>query len=115
MVRKEVAVSTAVSPVVKPAAKKPRESQADRSARTRGALLVAAGELFAEQGFAATSRDEIAARAGVTRGALYHHFASKTEVAASVVEELEAELVDRVVDAARQGSGVREQLHRGSR
>jgi AcrR family transcriptional regulator len=51
----------------------------------------------------------------VTRGALYHHFASKTEVAAAVVEELEDELVDLVVAAARQGSGVRDQLHRGCR
>ena len=95
--------------------RKPRETQAARSARTRRALLDAARALFAEKGFAATGRDEIAERAGVTRGALYHHFASKTEVAAAVVEELEGELVTRVVDAARQGSGVRDQLHRGCR
>ena len=82
---------------------------------TRRALLEAARELFAEQGFAATGRDEIAERAGVTRGALYHHFESKTAVAAAVVAELEDELVDRVVAAARQGSGVRDQLHRGCR
>jgi AcrR family transcriptional regulator len=51
----------------------------------------------------------------VTRGALYHHFASKTELAAAVVEQLEGELVERVVGAARQGAGVRDQLHRGCR
>jgi AcrR family transcriptional regulator len=95
--------------------RKPRRSQADRSAQTRTALVRAARELFAEKGFAATSRDEIAARAGVTRGALYHHFDSKTAVAAAVVAELEAELVERVVSAARDGDGVREQLHRGCR
>ena len=94
---------------------KPRETQAARSARTRRALLDAARALFAEKGFAATGREEIAARAGVTRGALYHHFASKTEVAAAVVEELEGELVELVVAAARQGTGVRDQLHRGCR
>jgi AcrR family transcriptional regulator len=94
---------------------KPRETQVVRSARTRRALLSAARVLFAEKGFAATGREEIAERAGVTRGALYHHFASKTEVAAAVVEELEGELVDLVVAAAREGSGVRDQLHRGSR
>src|ERR1700723_4128139 len=82
------------------AAATPRETQAARSARTRGALLVAARELFAEKGFAATGREEMAERAGVTRGALYHHFASKTDVAAAVVEQLEGELVDRVVTAA---------------
>jgi AcrR family transcriptional regulator len=97
------------------AAGTPRETQAARSARTRGALLTAARELFAENGFAATGREEIAERAGVTRGALYHHFASKTELAAAVVEQLEGELVDRVVTAALRGSGVRDQLHRGCR
>jgi AcrR family transcriptional regulator len=95
--------------------RKPRRSQADRSAQTRTALVTAARELFAEKGFAATSRDEIATRAGVTRGALYHHFDSKTAVAAAVVAALEAELVERVVSAARDGEGVREQLHRGCR
>src|ERR1700722_16800055 len=94
---------------------KARESQAVRTARTRGALLVAARELFAERGFAETGRDEIAARAGVTRGALYHHFASKTEVMAAVVEALETELVARVVAAGLEGRGGREQLHVGCR
>jgi AcrR family transcriptional regulator len=97
------------------AAGTPRETQVARSARTRGALLLAARVLFAEKGFAATGREEIAERAGVTRGALYHHFASKTELAAAVVEQLESELVDLVVAAALQGSGVRDQLHRGCR
>jgi AcrR family transcriptional regulator len=92
-----------------------RETQVARSARTRGALLLAARELFAEKGFAATGREEIAERAGVTRGALYHHFASKTDVAAAVVEQLEGELVDLVVAAALEGTGVRDQLHRGCR
>jgi AcrR family transcriptional regulator len=93
----------------------PRETQAARSARTRSALLVAARELFADKGFAATGREEIAERAGVTRGALYHHFASKTDVAAAVVGQLESELVDLVVAAALEGTGVRDQLHRGCR
>jgi len=77
--------------------------------------LKAARQLFAEKGFAQTGREEIAQRAGVTRGALYHHFASKSEVAAAVVEELEDELVDLVAAAALKGHGVREQLHLGCR
>ena len=97
------------------ATSRPRQTQAARSARTRGALLQAARELFAEKGFAATGREEIAERAGVTRGALYHHFASKTELAAAVVEQLEGELVELVVAAALEGTGVRDQLHRGCR
>jgi AcrR family transcriptional regulator len=76
---------------------------------------VAARELFAEKGFAATGREEIAERAGVTRGALYHHFASKAEVMVAVVDELQAELVQRVVAAGLEGKGVREQLHRACR
>jgi AcrR family transcriptional regulator len=92
-----------------------RRTQADRSATTRAALVKAARELFADQGFAATGRDEIAARAGVTRGALYHHFESKTALAAAVVAELEDELVERVVVAAAEGDGVREELHLGCR
>jgi AcrR family transcriptional regulator len=92
-----------------------RRTQADRSATTRAALVKAARELFADQGFAATGRDEIAARAGVTRGALYHHFESKTALAAAVVAELQDELVERVVVAAAQGDGVREELHLGCR
>ncbi|MGO9854859.1 MAG: TetR/AcrR family transcriptional regulator [Acidimicrobiales bacterium] len=94
---------------------RPRESQATRSARTRSALLRSARTLFAEKGFAATGREEIAERAGVTRGALYHHFASKTEVAAAVVVEIEEELVRRVVRAALEGRGLRDQLRRGCR
>ena len=94
---------------------KPRETQVARSARTRAALLGAARQLFAEKGFAQTGREEIAERAGVTRGALYHHFASKVDVAVAVIEELEAELVERVVAASIGGQGVRDQLRRGSR
>jgi AcrR family transcriptional regulator len=85
----------------------------ERSARTRAALLKSARRLFAEKGFAQTGREEIAEMAGMTRGALYHHFASKTEVMAAVVGELEKELVVRVVRAASLGEGVRAQLHLG--
>ena len=94
---------------------KVRVPQAQRSARTRAALLSAARSLFADQGFAQTGREEIAERAGVTRGALYHHFDSKAAVMLGVVEQLEAELVDRVVRAAEGGEGFGEQLSLGCR
>ncbi len=93
---------------------RPRETQAVRSARTRGGLLHAAASCSPRR-LRCRGREEIAAQAGVTRGALYHHFASKTELAAAVVEQLEGELVELVVTAARQGTGVRDQLHRGCR
>lgn len=60
---------------------------------TRQALVDAAGDLFAERGYAATSIEDIARGARVTRGALYHHFAGKQEVFSAVLEALEARTV----------------------
>jgi AcrR family transcriptional regulator len=77
-----------------------RRTQAERRATTRAALLRAARDLFAAKGYAATGREEIAEAAGVTRGALYHHFASKGDVFRAVFEELEAETMAKVVEAA---------------
>jgi AcrR family transcriptional regulator len=95
-----------------PITQRTRLTQPERSARTRAALLAAARDLFTEQGFAETGREQIAERAGMTRGALYHHFASKADVAAAVVDELEAELLERVVGAAGSGEDAVDQLRR---
>jgi AcrR family transcriptional regulator len=51
-----------------------------RGEETRSHILDVAGELFAERGYDATSVADICARAGVTKGAFYHHFASKQTV-----------------------------------
>ena len=91
-----------------------RRTQAERSETTRAALLAAARELFAEHGFAKTGREEIAVRAGVTRGALYHHFGSKQEIFRAVVEALEQELTDRVAVAALQGTTARDRFEAGA-
>jgi AcrR family transcriptional regulator len=77
-----------------------RRTQAERSAATRGALLKAARELFAQDGYAATGREAIVERAGVTRGAMYHHFADKEALFRAVFEELEAEVMATVAEAA---------------
>lgn len=73
-----------------------RRTQSERREETRGLLLTAARALFAEKGFAETSTPDIVAQAGVTRGALYHHFADKTALFAAVVEAEHAAVADGI-------------------
>lgn len=89
--------------------------KAEQSDATRSALLRVARELFTTNGYAATSTTEIADRAGVTRGALYHHFAAKDDLFRAVFEQLEAEVADHVARAALAGADPLEQLRLGCR
>ncbi|MGA2828508.1 MAG: TetR/AcrR family transcriptional regulator [Streptosporangiaceae bacterium] len=73
-----------------------RRTQADRSAATRDALVAAARRLFAAHGFAEVPADAIVAAAGVTRGALYHHFPDKTALFDAVLEAVEADIAVRL-------------------
>jgi AcrR family transcriptional regulator len=91
-----------------------RRTQAQRSAATRAALLTAGRELFGERGFAASGREEIVRRAGVTRGALYHHFADKEDLFRAVMEQLEQEVMQRVGIAAMRSEDPVEQLRLGA-
>ena len=70
-----------------------------RGRATRAAVLKAARELFAERGYAAVGTTEVVERAGVTRGALYHHFEDKRALFRAVYEELEREVAERLVAA----------------
>jgi AcrR family transcriptional regulator len=92
----------------------PRRTQAERSRTTRAALLASARRLFAEHGFARTGREQIVEQAGVTRGALYHHFDSKEGLFRAVVEELEQEVVNQVAVTAMKGGDAGERLRLGS-
>jgi AcrR family transcriptional regulator len=74
-------------------------AKAVKAEATRQALIAAARQLFGEQGYAATSVDEIARQAGVTKGALYHHFRDKDDLFRAVVEDVKREVTD-VVGAA---------------
>jgi AcrR family transcriptional regulator len=88
-------------------------TQAERSAATRAALLASARALFAQDGFAGAAREDIVAAAGVTRGAMYHHFASKEDLFAAVVEQVEEEVVAMVATAAMTVDDPIEQLRLG--
>lgn len=76
-----------------------------RAEQTRTRLLSAARELFSEPGYHATGTPTVAARAGVTRGALYHHFKGKQELFEAVFCEVSAELNQITRDAAHQVEG----------
>ena len=65
-----------------------RRTQAQRTARTRQALLDAALSCLVELGFARTTTTEVAARAGVSLGALVHHFPAKSELLTATVGHL---------------------------
>src|SRR5216683_929485 len=71
-----------------------------RSEATRQQLVTAARALFAARGYADVGTEEIVRAAGVTRGALYHHFDGKRELFEAVYEELERELVEQVAQSA---------------
>jgi AcrR family transcriptional regulator len=77
-----------------------KRTQAERSESTRAALVDAARALFADPGYAGVSAEQIVRAAGVTRGALYHHFDGKRELFEAVYERIEAELAERVAAGA---------------
>jgi AcrR family transcriptional regulator len=72
-----------------------RRSQAERRDSTRAELIAAGRALFAKHGYDAVSAEQIVAEAGVTRGALYHHFDGKLGLFEAVFLEIEAELVTK--------------------
>lgn len=73
-----------------------RRTQAERTAATRTALIGAGCRLFAEHGFAGVGTEAIVHEAAVTRGALYHHFADKTELFAAVLDQVEGEVAGQL-------------------
>jgi AcrR family transcriptional regulator len=74
--------------------------QAERSDTTVRQLVATARELFTTKGFAQTSTEDIVRAAGVTRGALYHHFDSKLDLFRAVAEEQLRRLAERLAAAS---------------
>src|SRR5437763_11677816 len=92
----------------------PRTRKAAQSEATRAALISAARPLFAERGFSGVGTEEIVRAAGVTRGALYHHFHGKEDLFAAVYEQVEADLVSEIGAIATEAHDPLEALHRGA-
>jgi len=76
-----------------------RRTQAQRRAHTRAQLLGAAATVFAERGFTGASLDHISERAGLTKGALYHHFGSKEGLFLELLDEKYAARLDQARQA----------------
>ena len=87
-----------------------RRPNAQRTRETRGKILWAARQLFAEKGYAAASTPAIVAAARVTRGAMYHHFPDKAAVFAGVVAAELADVGQRMSRAAQSNPDPVEQL-----
>ncbi len=80
-------------------------TKAEQSDRTRTALLNAARRLFGEQGYVATSTQDIVESLGVTRGALYYHFGNKAGLFRAVFEELRASRLQMVLERTQMAEG----------
>ena len=78
-------------------------TQSERTEATRAALIAAGRKLFGARGYAGVGTEEVVAEAGVTRGALYHHFRDKRDLFRAVFEDLEAQII---TDTAKHLEGV---------
>lgn len=76
-------------------------TQRERSEATIASLLKAARRLFVERGYAETTLDQVAAAAGVTKGAVYHHFSGKRDLFRAVYEREQRSLAEISLAAYR--------------
>jgi AcrR family transcriptional regulator len=77
---------------------KASQTNAQKSAATRAALIAAGTKLFAKHGYAGVSTEQLVRTAKVTRGALYHHFDDKKDLFRAVYEEVERDTVMKIAE-----------------
>src|SRR4029077_16275345 len=87
--------------------------RAEQVAQTRAALVAAGYRLFGENGFRATSVEDLASEARVTTGALYHHFPNKTALFEAVFVQAHTDLMTASTNAAHEASDGVDELARG--
>jgi AcrR family transcriptional regulator len=91
------------------------DGRIEKGRETRERLIATGRELFGERGYDATPIEAILERAGVARGALYHHFSNKEALFDAVLDRLVAEIADTAADAARTATDPVESLRAGCR
>ena len=91
-----------------------RRSNLERTQATQADLIAAARKLFTQKSYAETGTPEIVAAAGVTRGALYHHFRDKQALFAAVVEAEAQAVAGEIEEASPPSLSPRDALIAGS-
>jgi AcrR family transcriptional regulator len=94
-------------------AQTPGRTQQERTETTVNALVESARELFAQDGYAATSLDAVVVSAGVTKGALYHHFEGKRELFRAVFQREQERLVAEIAAVSGRKSDPWDRLEAG--
>ena len=92
-----------------------KRTKSAQHAETRAALLREARIAFAERGYADTATEDVVARAGVTRGALYYHFTDKAGLFEAVLEVVLLEIYGRIKQSAEPVAGAFRSLQAGCR
>ena len=96
-----------------PVTEQPASLRAEQVAQTRAALIAAGRRLFGENGFRATSVEDLAREARVTTGALYHHFPTKTALFEAVFVQAHTDLMTAAAKAAQEATDGLDELARG--
>jgi AcrR family transcriptional regulator len=97
----------------KHAGEKPADKRLEKGQETRRAIIETATRLFAQHGYAAVSIDAVLAACEISRGALYHHFASKEALLEAVFEAVEIDVTNKVLARAASARGAVEAVRAG--